>query len=427
MPLTAVERLLLSYDTPARPMTIRVRLQWDRPVDADLLRRAAVAATPRHPLLTATTDGREWSTPGVPPPINFVESNDADGGSPGVSSRPHAERLRGSRRPRSARLPKVSGGDAPGVAVTHRGDVTDLDFHHACCDGQGGRQWGTDFFLTADAFARGVQPDLPRLDNSLLETRGDLSHPAGVEPITGGEGLRNLRLTTRGRTARLRGEEPGERLWERTYSPEETASLRKRLAAAGLTMNDAGLVATFRALAETPGLTGGRVTVLNPVDLRKPSDLRMPAANKLGFAYLRRTRAEIAGDIAASVVDQMRYVKDRFAGAEFVRGLELVQDVPGVLRALRLLGKFVPTAQFTCLGDSTRGRRHGLRRDGGAVLVGEARLLSISGFAPLSPGVPLSLAACETANRLSLTARSALPQAATEDFAGRWADHLFGV
>ena len=380
--LTAVDRLLLGQDAPAHPMVIRVRFRWDGPLDASLVGEAADRATARHPMLRAVTDGRSWTPTDAPRPPAAPAGD----------------------------VPFLDVGSAPGLRVSHHGAFTDFDFHHACCDGQGARQWLVDWLVISDALARGVAPDPPRLDASRLALRGDLSHPPGVEPIGGAEGLANLRLTTRGRTARLRGRH-APRLDTVELPPGETAAARAAVKAAGLTLNDAGVLAAFAALMECgddpalPRLSGGRLTVLNPVDLRRPADLRMPAAGKVGFAYLRRTRAECGAGLRASVLEQLRYVKDRYAGAEFVRGFAAIEGVPGAVRLLRLLGKFVPTCQFTCLGDATRGRRLGFRRNGaGDVLVGEARLASIAGFAPPGPGVPLSLSACETATSLTLTA-----------------------
>ena len=61
MPLTAVERLLLSYDEPDRPMVIRVRLRWDSEVPLSHVESAAVTATRRHPLLNCRCALDEWN------------------------------------------------------------------------------------------------------------------------------------------------------------------------------------------------------------------------------------------------------------------------------------------------------------------------------------------------------------------------------
>ena len=400
--LTATERLLLGQDSADRPMVIRVRLRFDGPLDKAVMQAAADAATRRHPMLRSVVRGNAWT-----------DAEPADDRQTADTVAPMPLRRR------------------TGVRMAAHDTFADVDVHHAACDGQGARQWIVDMLVTADALARGVTPELPTLDPARLALRGDLSHPPGVDPITGPEGMANLRLTTRGRTARLRGRGPA-RLLEHPFSDDETAAVRAGLAAAGRTMNDAGVIAAFRTLlacddAGSPTrLSRGRLTVLNPVDIRRPADLRMPAANKVGFAYLRRTREECTDGLEESVLEQLRYVKDRFAGAEFVRGVEAIQNIPGAIGLLRRLGKFVPTCQFTCLGDATRGRRLGFRRnDAGDVLVGDQRLVSISGFAPLAPGVPLSLAACETATSLTLTAWSTLP--AAEELLGRFAAELRAV
>ena len=394
--VTTTERFFRQWDRPGQPLAIRVRMHLSGAASArfqrDHLAAAFAAAVNRHPMLQATLVDGNWQ-PAEPPILQF--------------DRPPA-------------LPQLSLATEPGLSAVARETATatesaatiDIDFHHVATDGQGARQFLLDWFADYTARCEGRDAKLVRLEPERLADRGTLTNPPGVAPPSLGEGLSNLWTTVRGRTVRLPRSTETRRIGlqhaELLLSADETAAVRQRMRTDSVTANDLGVALTLAVCAELMVSRRGWLTIANPVDLRKPSDRRLPACNRLGFAFVRRPVAAVAAatldKLLPAVQEQMRYVKDGYIGAEFIRGLDLVQPL-GLVGLMRRAGWFVPTAQFTCLGDTTRGTRHGFTREtDGSLRFGDFRLDAISGFAPLGPGVPLSFGQCETAARMTFTA-----------------------
>ena len=402
-PLTTTERFLRRCDAADVPLAIRVRMHLSDVPDRAGLTEAFAIAVERHPLLRARLlDRLQWQ-PANAPELRFAE------GPP----KPPTVSLDG-RGTLAATVREI---DSPAACDSaNRAAAIDIDFHHVATDGQGARQFLLDWFAAYTAIAEGREVKLVRLELERLADRGRIENPASVPPPSLGEGLGNLWTTVRGRSARLPSGETTKAAirseHETILTVEETVAVRRAMQTRSVTANDLGIALTLGvcdALLAESGCSRRWITIANPVDLRKPSDRRLPACNRLGFAFVRRRPlpASAANPVARylpDVAEQMRYVKDSYIGAEFIRGLDLVQPL-GLIAPMQSLGWFVPTAQFTCLGDTTRGTRHGFTRDDdGSLRFGSARLEAISGFAPCGPGVPLSIGQCETAARMTFTA-----------------------
>ncbi|MCA9051282.1 MAG: hypothetical protein KDA89_21240 [Planctomycetaceae bacterium] len=346
-----------------------------------------------------------------------------------------------------------------------------LNFHHTACDGMGARQLIADWFHLYDRLCRGETPALAEYETERLMNRGQVRRPPTVEPLSFREAVRNFYVTVCGRTARLRSgttssvsAAAGERqsvshktvphaatpqipeasavknhrhsptwLHQHAFSEEETASIRAWLRRQGVSINDVGVAVCMQTFAELFDDVSPRhlITVLNPVDIRLPSDRRLSAANKTGFTYLRRRRRECLlqtpTELLKSIREQTTYIKERFVGPDFIHGLERLSRRPWALRLMIRSGLFTPSLQFTCLGDTTRGRRYGFRIQDDRFVVGDLTLINITAWAPVAPGVPLSIAACETNSRLTFTVRADpeyLSDAQAQRYLQRLADRI---
>ena len=388
-------------------MTFRVFLGMSGKVDREQFSRCYEQAGYRHPLLNCRVDDSSgtavWKACTVQAPKLNWRSFESLDGCPAHGLYP-------------LRLPLKS---VPGlhtdVFTLPDGIGVRLDFHHACCDGQGARQFLANWLHFYDCHVHGKEPGVTRLEPDRLEQRGVIRSRPGIEPVRFREGLRNFYATVSGPTTRLPKRSipddedipGGAHLCERPLTEQQTAVLRRRLRDANITINDLGIAVTMFAIARLyPSLNSRHyITVLNPADLRMPSDRFMPAANRTGFAYLRRRLGSCTNlrQLVSSVHEEMKYIKSRYIGAEFVHGLTAASRWPGLLWLIRKSGIFTPTIQFTCLGEATRGKRYGLRQVDGGIGVGDLNLDHISGFAPVAPGVPFSVTACETNARLSIT------------------------
>jgi len=408
--LTPFEKFLWSSEDVHSPMVFRVLLRFFGTFNHAELTEAFERALARHPLLTSVIreeDGAVyWSaTPHYP---CIIWQDGLKAGEPDSGFAVDSINLR------------TEPGLRVRIVTLDDGIILRTDFHHSCCDGQGARQFVADWFHLYDRTVRSEPPSLLTLEPKRLVDRGIVPERPGMQRVSAWDGLRNFYHTVRGRTVRLRepaaaqasGNQPTASLFEHALTEQQTAILRHRLRAEKVSVNDLGLALAMTTFVETfPDIRSRhRITVMNPVDLRMPSDRRLPATNRTGITYLRRRPHECRtlAPLLRSIRDQTDYIKEFFVAAEFLHGLAAADGRQSVHTGIRRLGWFIPTMHFTCLGNTTRGRRYGFPVHDGIVTVGNLRLDRVSGFAPLLSGVPLSVTASETNSRLLLTVRCRL-------------------
>ncbi len=296
-----------------------------------------------------------------------------------------------------------------------------LDAHHAVTDGNGLRQMITDWLHLYHCGVTGSAIRLPVLDPDRLEHRDRYPQPTTVSPIGLREAIRNFLVTVRGRTARWARRDSGSDrrakasqgfYVEHLLTGEQSDQLHERLSAWKITLNDLVLACCMGTFARVSPKTSDshRITIMNPTDLRTPSDRSLPAANRFGIAFLRRQHSECLHPetLLRGLHDEMSYIRSNYIGAEFLKGLAAASRFRFGIGLIRKLGFFVPSMQWTCLGDVTRGAKRLLPWKNGVLSTGGLTLESATGFAPCAPGVPLSVAACETGRRIALTVHSSL-------------------
>jgi hypothetical protein len=411
LPLTALEKFLWDCESPNSPMVIRVVLRLRGILNSDELVRCLKVVLARHPLLNCRLTKHRGMAVWVP-----------------CSSDESCKQISLTEQSGSV-LDSETGPlqcaidlrNSPAVRVTIRvlpdGAKAIIDGHHAATDGNGLRQLITEWLhlyhceQTASPHKRSVT------DPDRLLIRHRLPQPAAVEPTKPGEALRNFWHSVRGRSARwqplIRGSSDARD--EESFGVEILTSavqrqlIDERLNHWRIPLNDLLLASSMRAFSSlVPSPRHHRITVLNPTELRRPSDRSLPAANRFGLAFLRRRPEECldAGILLSSIRDQMTYVRSRYVGADFVHALQGLSKTPWLIRAARAMGWFVPTMQVTCLGDVARGARRLIPIVDGAVCAAELKVLSVTGFAPFADQVPVSIASTETGNSLVLTIRS---------------------
>ena len=424
--LTPLERFLLSCDTASSPMMIRVVLRFTGNCCVDQLRDSLQRAIVRHPLLSCRlgkATGRPAWIFGEPEPVKVTRTS---GTVFETETGPVTNTINLNR----------STGLHAEIRELDNGVKVFLDAHHAVTDGNGLRQMITDWLHLYHCGVTGTAIRLPVLDPNRLARRDCFPQPAAVSPISLREAVRNFLLTVRGRTARwmriravtMHAPES----WrgysvEQILTVEQSDRLHEKLAAWKVTLNDLVLaccMSTFAGVA--PGVSNShRITIMNPTDLRMPSDRSLPAANRFGIAFLRRRPVECIHpeEILRGLQDEMSYVRSNYIGAEFLKGLAAASRYQFGIALIRRLGFFVPSMQWTCLGDVTRGAKRLLPWKNGVLSTGGLTLESATGFAPCAPGVPLSVAACETGRRIALTVHSS-PIFLTDDETRTFAEKL---
>ena len=426
LPLAPLEQFLLQCATPRSPMVIRVVLRLTGECQPDLYVQTLQRAIERHPMLSCRLQkiNRQWCwVSGTPEPIVISRRSGS------------VFELESGTVTRFIDLTQ-SAGLHTSIVVQDDGVKVVMDVHHAVTDGNGMRQVVTDWFHLYHCAVTGSPLKLPVVDPDRLAKRHVFPQPASVAPIGLKQSLINIWATIRGRTSRWEvarrsdgslSDAASSHCVEIILSDAQGHQLRERMTAWSVKLNDLVMVcsmSTFAKLAPS-GRMHHNVTVLNPIDLRMPSDRALPATNRFGIAIMRRPRAECLNPVAIlrGIHDEMTWVRSNYIGVEFIKGLVTASKIPGGIDMFRRMGLFIPSMQWTCLGDISRGGKRLVPWKDGMPISGNLQLAITTGFAPCAEDVPVSIATCETNRKITLTVRSS-PRFLTMDETQKFAETL---
>jgi NRPS condensation-like uncharacterized protein len=429
LPLTPFEKMLLANDAPEHPMTYRILLRLRGVLNTELLQKCYLRALVRHPLLHSciVREGRKlcWK---LLPPGRLSISEFSLPQVAAVTAGGHSDYESDGWTSRDIGSPDLTRSAGLTTIVRHLHDRVWilLDTHHSCADGNGMRQFVAEWLHLYHCETTGEASRLPALEPTRLRTRSVLpsfrSESVNTGTVSIREHIRNFLHTVRGRTAtmprlaqtKVRQQGSG-RNAEKTYSTERVltgdalAAVERLLDEYQVTVNDLLTTACMFEMHRCIPATSGedRITVLNPVDLRMPSDRRMPAANRVGFAFLRRRRSDCVSlkSLLPTIRDEMLYIKRGRVAGEFLHGLAAADRIPGGLAVARRLALFRPSVQLTCLGDVTRRPGNLLPLENDRLRIGELLLDSTTGFPPVAPDVPYSVSVCLSRTNLTLAVR----------------------
>ena len=411
LPLTALEQFLWDCESPHSPMVIRVVIRFRGTLDSEEFLRCLKVVLARHPLLTCRLTAHQGIAAWIPCSSDESRSQISLTMQSGSVLDSETGRLQCAIDLRNSPALRVT------IRVFPDGVKVILDGHHVATDGNGMRQMVTEWLHLYHCEQTSSPHRWSVTDPDRLLSRHRLPRPATVEPTKPGEALRNFWYSIRGRTARLQRlkDRNPETAVDESFAVEILASavqrqmISERLHHWRIPLNDLLLASSMRTFAAlVPSRRNHRITVLNPTELRRPSDRALPAANRFGLAFLRRRPEECrnASLFLSGIYDQMTYVRSRYVGADFVHALDGLRQKPWLVRMARRLGWFVPTMQVTCLGDVGRGAKRLMPVVDGYQCAAGLQVISVTGFAPFAEHVPISIASAETGNSLALTVRS---------------------
>jgi len=397
LPLTRFETYLFHEDRPAYPCWFLTRLRFQGRFDRVVLEEAWERVLARHPLLTAVvrrrwTGGLYWKWGlALPPRIRWSAAPAPGGWAPWTPSSLEAE---------------------PGVQliVVEADGVTELCLytHHALYDGAG-------LFAVLDDllvhYARG---------------RGEAGEPAALRPdlfpdrnrfgLSFRDKLRLVPSMALGLAASLqlgwrsprplgtgpavgddeRAFEPMPAVVSRRLEPEAFAQLRgasKRLGAGlhDLLIRDAHAAAGTWLKEEAGAGDLEWVYLLVPVNLRRPADLELPAANLVGLIILgRQLKSTLRrGRLLQRTKEDLAWVKRHHLGYTFLVRLALSGLLPGGIRRFTRRRGCRATLLLTNLGQHFAASR--LCGPDGRLRVPGAVLEDVSVAAPVRPGTAAGL------------------------------------
>ena len=435
-PLTAFEEYMLLDGTADHPMEFFFRLRFDGGMRREDLEAAADEAVARHPLLAARIDRRGGGRP------RFVAAA-ADARRPAAADRTGLELVHTAvalgdfdaypalapldpLRGPLVRLTLVTATEAATADGTGPVDLI-AQFHHAACDGLGALDFLDDLLELCDARLAGRPPRLDRLDPGRLRSRGRFGLDAwsllvslprqarGLEGVWKFLGNRPVRLQRADGKAAAHG--PVARC-PATVSvacdAATTAALRRLATREGVSLNELAACELFRSLREalpaTPSgsapnvAAGGVIRLSVPMNLRRASDRRLPAANVVSMVFLDRSAGQIddPAGLLRSIHEEMQLIRRLGLGMTFIFTLWAARRLPGGIARLVRNQRTAATALFTNIG---RIFRRAARSGGGTVRIGKAALVSVDCLAPLRRGTALAVTAAERGDSLCFTLR----------------------
>jgi hypothetical protein len=417
-PLTPLEIFLWLDDRPQFPLLFRVDLRFEGSIDPESMRQAFRFAIGRHPLLRSTIRDSQGVAAWHADATGWQELEVCSGelsDEPGMAwvDLTGAAGLRGWLRQTK-----------PGWDVR-------LQFHHACCDGQGARMFIQDLVM-AYAVLRNccdhATPFLP-IDISHLDRRGQFSGPDTVIPH-----LRRMRSTLRllvpqPRPAARRqlagvshrsGPQPESDaspqptgLCSHTFEPDVVSQLQDAQGLKGASFNDVAIAILFKVLGRWQLAHGvsarSWIRIAVPVDLRSREHERLPASNRYTYLFLNR-RVGACGEwsgLLAGVQSELQMQRKSREGLCLLAMLGIVSRWPRLLRfALRLPFCF-STAVLTNLSDPSRRLRKRLPVDAdGFFWLDGARCHDVRVVTPpLRPQTHWGLGLVEYAGRMTVLLR----------------------
>jgi hypothetical protein len=190
---------------------------------------------------------------------------------------------------------------------------------------------------------------------------------------------------------------------------DETSNLRKRAQEEGATFNDVAVAKLMQVCADwnrrhESAPDTRHVRVCMPTDLRLKEDDSLPAANRMGYAFLTRQFAQTRDwrTLLNSVRDETTYIKDNRVGLDFVTNMAIAQKVPFLLPLYLKHARCQTTTVLTNLGDTTRRFRRRFPMDAGRLVIGGCPLDYAIVTPPVRPGTRAGWGMCISAGRLAI-------------------------
>ncbi|GAB5403841.1 MAG: hypothetical protein Aurels2KO_20720 [Aureliella sp.] len=432
--LEPFEKYMLWDDSPSAPMTPVVDVEFSNDLSPDILADAFGATIGSHELLCSRVVQRggqlEWEpvAKADQPRLAIVENAETEMRQIDLM---HQCGLRAWLYP------------------TRAGFCLRIQWHHACCDGVGIRAFLVDLLFAYHARTGGVVTKRGRnLLPELLAGRGDFSGVRRREPISALQRLRNayyfhfqlpdpLRppLPGQGReAARTETSNSADFPVHADISHEDSQSIILRCKEEQISISSLASALLFVQCKEWNARVSsirpqGRLRLLLPYDLRSSSHLRMPAANRMSFAFVGRKYRDT--DDLARLVDgieaEMEQTKRTQLPLDFLAGLSAASRSPWAMRRMLSSHNCMATTVLTYTGDIARGLARGFTVDDSGLSIGNCKLLRIGAAPPARLNTNVAIGLCQNWGRLCFSASYWAEQFRREDcerflaeYVGRW-------
>ena len=299
-----------------------------------------------------------------------------------------------------------------------------LQIHHSCCDGLGAFSFMQTLFMVyhqlhiSSSTSPSISAEEDRIDLRLLRDR-DLSCSSwgrllkmawhGIYQVSRYYTNSPVPLATPSALPSDKiGEDQFPQFQTLTFGTADTMQLRVTARRLGAGLNDLLLRDLFLTLdrwnrRHSPDHRSRNIRVCMPVNVRRPIDHRMPAANVVSLSFLDRESNQFADPIRllANLHGQTAQTKRLRASLAFVPALKLLGMLPGQLHAR--------VQQVHCKATSVLSNL-GVLFTGSALLGGDRRLVSggvilesIEAVVPLLPLTHVAFVASNYGGKRNLT------------------------
>lgn len=412
MSLAPFEHFMLAGDCPDHPMSFFVQMKFQGRFDRPQLNAALQAALAVHPLLNSWIQGSvkeatsriTWIEADSPLPT--IDWNDAE-----VPFRFTAGRWLDLNSETGLR-----------VWLRESEDTTTLvlQIHHCCCDGLGASSFIQTLLMAYHLLqTSGSTAELEKMFDPHLLRERDLSLSSwrriwntarhAFHRIARYCKLPPVPLATpRPLPEDISGDDPFPRFQTFTFDAADTKQFRVTAKRLGVSLNELLLRDLFLILdhwnrRHSPDHSSRTIRVCIPINQRRATDHRMPAANVVSLSFLDRVAAQLADPIRLlgnlhEQVDQTLRVRTSLA---FGPALKLIGMIPGRLYARMQRTNCLASAAMSnlgilCVGSKLLGRDRRMV-SGGVVLE------SVEVILPLHPLTHVAFVALNYGGKLSLT------------------------
>ncbi len=426
--MTSVEKYHLFDDSPEFPNNFFARFTFAGTLNRELLTASYRAAVERHVRGKAIAQrlGSQWNWVELPDRIPEIEFH----GQPEIPFEP-------------LDLQRTPGYQAKCYLGSGTTQVT-MQVHHALTDGLGGLGFVRDWMLIYDNLFHGrpVDSGLGKIDRKLLSKRNQIGlaswgylknlwrQPIALFGVAKFIGRRFQTLSPKDPASRQLANFP--QAVSTTINRETVLSLKPKLTASRVTLNDFLLATLFATLRDFSTATNTRACwrVIVPISIRQRWERSMPVANRTTLVQLDRFAHETNNllGLAQGIHFELGVIRSWMLDRMFLIAIRLMSVSNSWLVRNAGTGKPRATTLLTNLGKPFV--RSGLPSSGGRVMVGDAIIVSAELLPPIRAHLPLSFSAVQYAGDLRITAHVdtrflSLPDA--ELFLQKWRDQLLSL
>lgn len=433
--LTSFERYQYWETQPGHPNQITAIFDFDGPLDANLLVRAATMVRQRHPLLMAQLLTH------VERPVSWVVG--------GPDRLPIVVReVSDWQRDQLPSLEQVNPTTerAGCLTVLHnqRKSQWILQTHHAACDGVGGLQVIRELVQAYHELSHGRTPSFRPLPPERLLERNSWKRdwaqwwkaPLQLLGLFGAtKFLLRHPVEMEADPLKLAEFEPptGTECLEYQLTASQTRRIRDWARQAGVTVNSLILaywmIALDQWIAKSRSLRDDSIyRLVIPTNERQGRDINLSACNRVSLVYVDRRRRELREPDALmhGIQYEMGVMRRLGLTRTMLLALRIMGWIPGILKRHARTPKCWATSYVTNLGAALN--RLNVDRDSeGRSIAGGLTLERVRLLPPLRPGTPLAMAVHQYSGRLSFSLHyqvAAIPPAEAQRILGYFLNRL---